>query len=266
MRGRLAALVVLVAVAHVPAALAGSIVVSTSITPQSSRLGDVIHATLTVRADGPATVAEGFSPFAVVRSTSSRTASGGITETTWQFDLQCLQAQCAPGPGARTVTLAPSTVRVGSSSVAAHVPTVTIVPRVTARQVAHPSNSFLHPLTLPAASYRFAPATVRRVLFAAAALLVVLALVVLVPVVRPRRARAAAPAVDPLARALALVRAARTRPPPDRRRALGLLSRTVRTRSGPEEAARDAADLAWSKPEPQPDAMTKVADRVEGAE
>ena len=87
MRGRLAALIVLVAVVHVPSALAGSIAVSTSLTPQPSRLGDVIHATLTVRAGGPATVAEGFSPFAIVRSTSSRTASGGITETTWRFDL-----------------------------------------------------------------------------------------------------------------------------------------------------------------------------------
>jgi hypothetical protein len=94
----------------------------------------------------------------------------------------------------------------------------------------------------------------------------VLALVLLVPAVRPRRARSAAPAVDPLARALALVLAARTRPPPDRRRALGLLSRTVRARAGRDAVAQDAADLAWSKPEPQPESMTHVADRVEGSQ
>jgi hypothetical protein len=266
MRGRLAALLALAAVVHVPAALAGSVGVSTSIEPQPSRLGDVIHATLTVHADGAVTVAEGFAPFQVISSSSSRTTREGVVQTTWRFELQCLQAQCAPGPTARKVSLAPSTVRVGSSSVTAHFPTVTVVPRVTAYRVAHPASSFLHPLTAPAPGYRFSPTSVRRVLFSAAAVLVVLALVLLVPVVRPRRARRAAPAVDPLARALALVRAARTRPPPDRRRALGLLSRTVRTRVGPEDLSRDVADLAWSRPEPQPEAMTKVADRVEGAE
>jgi hypothetical protein len=266
MRGRLAALVALAAVVHVPASQAGQISVAAAIAPQPSHLADVIHATLTVRGDGAATVAEGFAPFQVVGSSSHRSTHGAVVETTWRFDLQCVAAACAPGPGARRVALAPSTVRVGSSSVTAHFPRVTVVPRVPAHQVAHPESSFQHPLTPPAASYRFSPSTLRRGLFAAAAALVVLALLLLLPVVRPRRVRPAARAVDPLARALALVRAARTRPGPDRRRALGLLARAVRARSGRDPVARDAADLAWSKPEPQAEAMTQVADRVEGRE
>jgi hypothetical protein len=63
---------------------------------------------------------------------------------------------------------------------------------------------------------------------------------------------------------LALVRAARSRPPPDRRRALGLLSRTLR-RQGEAQVARDAADLAWSEPDPDADRMETLAERVEGS-
>ena len=42
--------------------------IATSVTPSPSRFGDVVHATLVVRAAGPATVQPGFSPFAVLDS------------------------------------------------------------------------------------------------------------------------------------------------------------------------------------------------------
>ena len=127
---------------------------------------------------------------------------------------------------------------VGSQSVVARFPAVLVEPRATEKQVADPDRYFLHPTTPPPATFRFAPSTVRRALVAAAVVLVLLAAALLAPFVRRSRARAPAAQVDPLERALALVRTARTRPPPDRRRALGLLSRTLRSRGAPTSTDR----------------------------
>ena len=83
----------------------------------------------------------------------------------------------------------------------------------------------------------------------AAVLLVLIALALIVPLVRPRRRPADPERGDSLADALALVAASRSRSPSDRRRALGLLARALRTRGAAEEG-RAAADLAWSEPDP----------------
>jgi hypothetical protein len=58
------------------------------------------------------------------------------------------------------------------------------------------------------------------------------------------------------------VEAARTRPPADRRRALGLLARVLR-RLGAPATGQAAADLAWSEPEPDPSRMSQLLDRIE---
>lgn len=262
MRARAVALAVGALVVVAPGALAADLRVTTSVSPRPMRFGDVIHATLVVRGPGTATVQAGFSPFSILRSSSSTAHDGGVTVTTWRFDLQCLEAICSPGPGARTVPLSSSRVHVGPASETARFSPVRVEPRVTAAQVATPARSLRHPITPPAPSYRVAPGIARALLLALAAVLVLVALALLVPLVRPRRARAREPQGDALARALALVRAARTRPPADRRRALSLLSRTLRTRAQPV-VAQDANDLAWSQPEPDPTRMTSLADRVE---
>jgi hypothetical protein len=153
-------------------------------------------------------------------------------------------------------------VRVGTQSVVARFPAVLVEPRATQKQVGDPARYFQHPTTPSPATFRFAPSTVRRVFVAAAAVLVLLAAALLVPLVRRGRVDAPAVQADPLERALALVRAARTRPPPDRRRALGLLSRTLRSR-GERTAGQTAADLAWSEPEPEPARMTQLVERIE---
>jgi hypothetical protein len=247
-----------------PAAGAPALQVSTRTTPQRALFGDVIHATITVRASAVATVQGGFSPYAVLGSRSTSSRSGGVVTTTWTFALQCLQPQCAPGPGARRIALAPSRVLVGARVVTARFSRVVVDTRATAAQVAHPERSFLHPTTPPAPTYRFAPETMRRLLFAAAGLLVLLAAVLFWPLVRRRSRSTSLPERDSLAHALALVRAARSRPPPDRRRALGLLARTLR-RQGEAQVARDAADLAWSEPDPDAGRMETLAERVEGS-
>ncbi len=247
-----------------PPAGATAVQISTRTTPQRALFGDVIHATITVRASAVATVQAGFSPYEVMGSRSTSSRSGGVVTTTWTFALQCLQPQCAPGPGARRIALAPSRVLVGSRVLTARFSRAVVDTRATPAQVAHPERSFLHPTTPPAPTYRFAPDTMRRLLFAAAALLVLLAVGLLWPLLRRRSQSATVRQRDALAHALALVRAARSRPPPDRRRALGLLSRTLR-RQGDAQVARDAADLAWSEPDPDADRMETLAERVEGS-
>jgi hypothetical protein len=265
MRTRVGVLAALVLVCCVPGALAADVHVTGSIAPRPMRFGDVIHATLVVRGDTAATVQEGFSPFQVLRSTSSTTSDGDVTVTTWRYDLQCLAAVCSPGPAPRQISLSPSRVHVGSSVVTARFPRVLVITRATAREVANPSRSLLHPISPGPPRYRFAPATLRRALVGVAFVLVLIALALGLPLARARRDATDDSPVDALTRALALVRAARTRPPADRRRALALLSRTLRSRAEPS-VAQDVSDLAWSEPDPDPERMTQLADRVEGGE
>jgi hypothetical protein len=253
-----------VAFGAAPAAGATALQIATRTTPQRALFGDVIHATITVRASAVATVQGGFSPYEVLGSRSTSSRSGGVVTTTWTFALQCLQPQCAPGPGARRIALAPSRVLVGTRVVTARFSRVVVDARATAAQVAHPERSFLHPTTPPAPTYRVAPETMRRLLFAAAGLLVLLAAALFWPLVRRRSRSTSLQQPDSLAHALALVRAARSRPPPDRRRALGLLSRTLRLR-GEARVAREAGDLAWSEPDPDADRMETLAERAEGS-
>jgi hypothetical protein len=259
MRPRSVPLALALAAIAAPAASAAGPEVSASVTPAPTLFGDVVHATLKVRAPVEATVEGGFAPFRVLRSSASHQRTRDGVVTTWRFDLQCLEPQCAPGPGRRTVLLASARVRAGPAVAVARVPAIVVAPRATARQVARPEAAFLHPTAPVAPTYRFTPAMTRRVLFIAAALLALVAAALLVPLLR--RAPAQPPEPDPLARALGLVRASRERPVADRRRALGLLSRILRRR-GDETTARAAADLAWSEPEPDRERITRLADEM----
>jgi hypothetical protein len=76
---------------------------------------------------------------------------------------------------------------------------------------------------------------------------------------RLARRRHGEPVVDELERALRLAREAESRPPPDRRRALGLLARLLDARD--RRLSGTASDLAWAEPEPERTAVaTFVAD------
>jgi hypothetical protein len=262
MTRRAAALALLLGAVLAPGASADALIANSRITPHPARFGDVVHATVEVDGPAAATLAGGFAPFRVLRSSVTHATSASGVVTTWRFDLQCLDAVCAPGPGNRVVKLASARVRAGSLVGDVSIPNVVVAPRATAKQVASPEAAFRHPTAPVGPSYRFAPDTTRRVLFAGAALLVLVAAALLLPLVLRRRRTRAEHELDPLARALALVRASRTRPVPDRRRALGLLARTLRRRDRPA-AARTSADLAWSEPEPEPERIGELADQVE---
>src|SRR5206468_2347821 len=105
---------------------------------------------------------------------------------------------------------------------------------------------------------RVQPATLRVILIGGAVLLLALALMLAAPVVRrlvpkPRDER------TPLQRALDLVRASLRGGEEDRRRALDVLGRTLPV----PPQSREALELAWSQPEPEPARVAALLEEVE---
>jgi hypothetical protein len=204
-------------------ALAAALVVTFS--PNPSHFGELV--TAHVQGGAPPS----FAPF-VVREQRGST-----------YVLQCLDPTCVPGPKPRVLTVA------GARLV--------IVPRTTADEVAHPVRSFRRQTQVPPTTYRVRPAVLKAILLAGAALLVAIAIAASLPLLRrlvpePRDDR------TPLERALDLVRASLRRDPDDRRRALDVLARLVG-----RQRARDALDLAWSRPQPDPARIEALVEKVE---
>jgi uncharacterized membrane protein YccC len=78
---------------------------------------------------------------------------------------------------------------------------------------------------------------------------------------RRRRRRRGKPALSELERALRLAHEAENRPPPDRRRALGLLARLLAARD--RRLSGTASELAWAEPEPERAALATFVTDVE---
>jgi hypothetical protein len=197
-----------------------------SFSPNPSHFGELV--TASVQGAG----SPSFKPF-VVRGQHGDT-----------YVLQCLDPACVPGPGPRRLRVAGARV--------------VIVPRTTAAEVAHPIRSFHRQTSPPPPSYRIRPALLRVLLPAAAALLVAAAAALAWPLLRrlvpePHDDR------TPLQRAVDLVRASLRGAPEDRRRALDLLARTL----GREGDAGEALELAWSRPDPEPQRVERLVERVE---
>jgi hypothetical protein len=189
-----------------------------------------------------------------------RSVSGRLETVTIAQRVACLTAPCL----ARTIALprvhVSVTARAGRTATASAAwRPLRLGSRVSAADLAR-ANPRLVAETAPGpVSYRVAPATAATVLEAVAALAAagaaaLLALEALAFVRRRRRAVAG----DELARALRLVREAEERPVPDRRRALGLLSRLAGGAS-----AHAARDLAWSEPAPEPEHLDELVARLE---
>lgn len=130
--------------------------------------------------------------------------------------------------------------------------TVRVLPRVTSEQVGAAKPHYRAPTALPAPG-GVGPAT--GMLFAAAALLALLAVVLVAGELRGRGDKAP---VDRLRRALRLVRESAGRAPGDRRRALDHLAATL----GESPPAERATRLAWARPEPEANATLAIADEV----
>jgi hypothetical protein len=242
--------------------------------PPSPRFGDVIAVHIVVLADrrsidtGELRVTYDLSPLerlGVART--SRTTSGRFLRISITADTVCLAEQCLGRAGPKRLRLPAvlaEAARHGGGAVRATAawPLLEVRGRVVAADLARSRLPFRSDTSLPPVTYRIRPITLARLLDVLAVLLVGAGLVLAArQALGYTRRRRAIDRRSELERALELVRDAQTRSPRDRRLAVGLLARILRSHNA--ELARDAGDLAWSEPQPPPEALGSLAERAE---
>jgi hypothetical protein len=195
----------------------------------------------------------------------SRFSRGPVDVVALDLTAACLDQRCVAPAGTRALRLPPVTAEVptrdGSSvSVTQPWPALTVRGRVVGADLERSRLPFRTDLDPPGVTYRMAPGTLGALLGVGAVALALTAIALAglqaIRIVRRRRVVQ----TTELERALALARGAETRSPEDRRRAVGLLARLLRSRE--ERLARTASTLAWSAPEPTPDSVSGLVERV----
>ena len=248
---------------------ATALVVRASFDPPAVQFGDRVVARVDVLADRSVLdtsklhVTEDVAPLTALGAARvSRTVRGRLLVVSYELPTVCVTEQCIakqlqlPAARAAAPRRGGGVVRVKTAW-----PVLEIRGRVTAADLTRSRPPLRSDTSMPSVTYRIAPATLSFLLDLAAALLAAagVALGAWQAAVLLRRKRAF-DTRDELERALALVREAETRPPEDRRRAVGLLARLLRQRD--ERLAGDAGDLAWSEPKPAPEQLAALAERV----
>lgn len=246
-----------------------ALTVRTSFDPPAVQFGDRIVARVVVLADRGVLdtsrlhVAEDVAPLTQLGPAHvSRTARGRLLVLSYELPAVCISDECLAKQLRLPAARAEAPRRSGGvARVATPWPALELGGRVSPADLARARPPLRGDTSAPPVSYRIAPGTLSVLLDVVAAVLaaagVALAAWQAAAVMRRRRA------TDPrneLERALAFVREAEARPPEDRRRAVGLLSRLLRQRD--ERLAGDAGDLAWSKSKPAPEELAALAERV----
>ena len=250
-------------------AIRDPVTVDATLDADTVEFGDPVTATVTVLLDrgvrpSDVRVREELAPLTQLGHTRVTDVSrDGRHTITYSARASCLDQRCISTTGAKEVTLRPAVVLArGHTPVTAVWPVMQVRRRVIRADAARARPPLRSDTTPPPVSYRLAPARLARVLEVAAAVLaaaaVLLAAWTAAGLYRKRR-RPAAP--TGLERALALAREAERRPPPDRRRAVGLLARLLGSRDADLAGAAD--DLAWSASAPSPDDVSHLVTRVE---
>jgi hypothetical protein len=259
-----------------PAAGAGLLTVTTSVSPRWMYFADTVTARVDVRFD-PSRVAAGsiqvepsFAPWELVAPTQSSTAVGGsIGRRSFSFTLACISLDCVPrGTAAQRfhlpkVSVAAQTTTGSSIVVRRSWPGLRVAGRFNPAQTVGLRPVFQLNTDLPPATYRASPDSLALALDLIGALIVALALGFgLLEIARWRAARRRSVDTTPaLVRALALVRQAQHRDPEDRRRAASLLARTLTPET--DGLVATAAEVAWSPTEPTPVRLEELAEAVE---
>jgi len=198
----------------------------------------------------------------------SRTARGRLLVVTVDVPAACLVEQCLADKGPRLLRLPPVRVeaprRSGGLAIAeTRWPVLEVRGRVTAADQVRTRPPFRRNLAAPLVDYRIAPSSLALVLEIAAAVLAAAGVALAgreAAALRRLRGQRADRRSE-IERALALAREAGSRPPADRRRALGLLARLLGSRD--EQLAGAAQELAWSEPAPTPGALAELVAQVE---
>lgn len=258
-----------------PAAAAGRLTVTTSLSPRWLFFADSVTAHVDVlfdprRVDAHSLRLEtSFAPWEETGETRVSTAVGGsIGHRSWRFTIACLSLDCLPrGTGVERFRLPAVTLRAqtrdGSTVVVRRAwSSLKIAGRFLPSQTVGLRPVFRLNTGVPAATYRVDPSSLALVLDVVGALVVALAAGFgAAEVVRWRAQTRTVAAVPPLVRALELLRQAEQRDPEDRRRAASLLARTL-TRTG-NGLASAATEVAWSPHEPAPSRLEELAQAVE---
>ncbi len=274
----LASTVAALAATAAPAATVGPLTIETRLTPRYVFFGDTITARLDVLFDPrvvDASSVEASPSFGLwqeigaPQETSS--ASATLVRETWQFEISCLTYGCVPKqPSVQTFKLPRFTVtarsRTGATTTADVTwPSAQVSARYYPPEVGNVRPALRPETQIPAATYSIAPGLLAWLLDAAGGVLIAgaVAAAALLGYRRWASGRAAAAERSAVEHALLLVRQAQAREPDDRRRAVDLLARTLGSQPSPH--VRTAAEVAWSKPEPSPERLERLADSV-GAE
>ena len=252
---------------------AAALTVRTSFDPPAAQFGDRLVARVVVLADRRALdtsrlrVTEDVAPLAQLGSARvTRTTRGRLLVVSYDLPAVCVTEDCLAATGPKRLQLPPARAEAprrggGVARVETAWPVLELRGRVTAADLAPSSPPLRQDTSAPAVSYRIAPATFSLLLDVVSAVLAAagVALAAWQAALLARRRRTS-DARSEIERALALVREAASRPPEDRRRAVGLLARLLRRRN--ELLAGDAGDLAWSEPKPTPEELAALAERV----
>lgn len=270
---RRAVVAVLLAAAIFPgAAVAAPVVVRATFDVPTVEFGAPINTHVVVVLDGARVrpdslrIVDDVAPLAPLSSArTTRIVHGDTVTVAVARTYSCYSSACVaangdatlslPKVGATVVTRDGKTVRATSTW-----PTLHVRGRVSKADLARSRPPFQADTTPGPPTYRLAPSTLAWLLdgLALAVALAAAALAAYTGLGLLRRRRAA-PAADPLERALRLAREAEARPTPDRRRALGLLARVLGARDRRLSGA--ASELAWAQPDPERATLaTLVAD------
>ncbi len=243
--------------------------VVTSRAPGSIAFGDPVTAVLEIHyaatiALSSLRVAPSFDPFVQRSQPAVQLVHAGLVRV--RYSLLCLTDACLSTHGARPVPLGSVTVtgraRSRAVSVVGRWPGVRVSSRL-APSALSGKVRFRVPAALPSPGYRITPGKLEIVLIVAAVLCGAAALVLVRPSLKRVRGRALRESnLSALELAIAYVRDSRTRPDPERRRALELLSETVENGGVDPDLAAASAQGAWSKRAPTPEDATAFADRA----
>jgi hypothetical protein len=250
---------------------ARALTIHASFAPAAAGFGDTVTARIEVIVDRsvvrPETVRTVYAlaPLTLLATpVEHRVTQGDTTIVSTVVKAACLTDPCVAGRGRTVPSVAPvradATRRDGGRvSESAAWTRLEIDSRVGAADLAAARPPFRVEVAPPTPTYRIAPRTFALLLDLTAVLLVGAGLALVAAALGRREKAGATP--DALRRALALARAARARPVPDRRSALGLVARLIASRD--RRLARSADDLAWSRPAPTPERLTDLLDDVE---
>jgi hypothetical protein len=253
----------------------GPLDVHTSVSPAWSYFGDTIVVRLDVLFDPNVVEASSvqtspaFGDWQQLSATRfAETRSSSVVHKTWWFSLDCLTLVCLPrGPIVQAFKLPELAIKARETDgqsllVEQKWPTLHVSARYLPPSLPSARPVFSLQTAVPASSYRVEPSLLAilldvggGLLLAGAAAAAGFGLWLRLAADRRRKRE-----LEPLELALALVRDAKAREPDDRRRAVGLLARTL---APSDRYVPSASELAWSADEPSPSGLEELADTIE---